>query len=182
MHDTSSNDLVQIVTQAIEEIKSEQGSVFSMEKNNLAELERRTGISRARLRRLKSNGFKDKPHGLTGRSNRPSVLTGYESVLDDYLRKGIQNSSVCLEALRQMGYTGSQTTERDYLRTHQNLMPAKRQAVEPQGNRGRRYSTEPGQAYQMDWSFTSSGCEGTRKGFHSRLFFDDLSSLRTALR
>lgn len=92
MNDTSSNDLFLIVAQAIEEIKSEQGTGFSMEKINLAELERRTGISRGRLRRFKSNGFKDKPHGLTGRSNRPSVLTGYESVLDDHLRKGIRNS------------------------------------------------------------------------------------------
>ncbi len=53
----------------------------SKEKINLAELERRTGISKGKLRRLKANGFKDTPHGLSGRSNRPSVLTGYESVL-----------------------------------------------------------------------------------------------------
>ena len=32
-------------------------------------------------------------------------------------------------------------------------MPAKRQLVAPQGNRGRRYSTEPGESYQMDWGF-----------------------------
>ena len=139
MNDTSSNDLIQIVTQAIEEIKSEQGSELQLKEINLAELERRTGISRARLRRLKANGFKDKPHGLTGRNNRPTVLTGYESVLDDFLRKGIRNSSVCLDALRQMGYSGGQTTVRDYLRAHLDLMPAKRQAVEPQGNRRRRY-------------------------------------------
>ena len=95
---------------------------FSDEKLNLAELGRRTRLSRARLRRLKANGFKDKPHGLTGKCNRPTVLTGYESVLDDFLRKGIRNSSVCLATLREMGYAGGQTTVRDYLRNHQNLM------------------------------------------------------------
>ena len=65
-----------------------------MERSNLAELERSTGISRGKLRRFKSNGFKDKPNGLIGRSNRPLVLTGYESVLDNYPKKGIRNSWV----------------------------------------------------------------------------------------
>ena len=33
-------------------------------------------------------------------------------------------------------------------------IPAKRQQIAPQGNRGRRYTTGPGEAYQMDWGFT----------------------------
>ena len=45
------------ITQAIEEMKAETGNSFSMEKLNLSELERRCGVSRARLRRLKKNGF-----------------------------------------------------------------------------------------------------------------------------
>ena len=81
MNEQTSNDLSLIVAQAIEEIKDEQGTNFSVEKINLADLERRTGLSRSRLRRLKANGFKDKPHGLTGRCNRPTVLTGYESTV-----------------------------------------------------------------------------------------------------
>lgn len=170
MNEQTSNDLSLIVAQAIEEIKDEQGTNFSVEKINLADLERRTGLSRSRLRRLKANGFKDKPHGLTGRCNRPTVLSGYESVLDDFLRKGIRNSSVCLDALREMGYSGGQTTVRDYLRAHQNLMPAKRQAVEPQGNRGRRYSTEPGQSYQMDWGFTEVHVRETGEVFNAACF------------
>lgn len=170
MNEQTSNDLSLIVAQAIEEIKDEQGTAFSVEKINLADLGRRTGLSRSRLRRLKANGFKDKPHGLTGRCNRPTVLTGYESVLDDFLRKGIRNSSVCLDALREMGYTGGQTTVRDYLRAHQNLMPAKRQAVEPQGNRGRRYSTEPGHSYQMDWGFTEVHVRETGEVFNAACF------------
>lgn len=59
MDDTSSNDLLLIVAQAMEEIKSEQGTEFYME-----------------------------------RSNRLLMLTGYESVLDDYLKKRTRNSWV----------------------------------------------------------------------------------------
>ena len=45
MHeDTTCNDLQEIITQAINEIKQEQGENFSLAKINLAELERRTGF------------------------------------------------------------------------------------------------------------------------------------------
>lgn len=47
------------VAKAIEQMMAEQGDKFSLEKINLAELERRTGISRARLRRMKEHGFED---------------------------------------------------------------------------------------------------------------------------
>ena len=36
--DTNSNDLQEIITQAIEEIKNEQGDNFDLQKINLAEL------------------------------------------------------------------------------------------------------------------------------------------------
>ena len=65
--DTNSNDLQEIITQAIEEIKNEQGDNFDLQKINLAELSRRTNISRSKLRRLKKNGFEVKPHASTGR-------------------------------------------------------------------------------------------------------------------
>ena len=50
------------VAKAIEQMMVEQGDKFSLEKVNLAELERRTGISRARLRRMKEHGFEDTEH------------------------------------------------------------------------------------------------------------------------
>ena len=53
----STNDLTVIITQALNEMKMELGDKFDLSKINLAELERRTGISRGKLRRLKSNGF-----------------------------------------------------------------------------------------------------------------------------
>ena len=40
-----------------------------------------------------------------------------------------------------------------YISEHRDLIPAKRQLIDPQGNRGFRYHTGPGEAYQMDWGF-----------------------------
>lgn len=53
-----------------------------------------------------------------------------------------------------MGFSGGLTTVKDYIASHKHLIPAKRQLVAPQGSRGRRFTTEPGEAYQMDWGFT----------------------------
>ena len=148
------NDSASILTQALEELKMEQGENFSLDKINLSELERRTGIPRGKLRGLQKNGFKEKPHGLLGRKSSTTVLTGYTGILDNLLRKGVYNSSVALDKLKEFGYAGGQTQIKVYLKEHKDLLPPKRQAVSPQGNRGRRYSSEPGEAYQMDWGFT----------------------------
>ena len=59
MKENMSNGSANSITQAIAEMKAEQRESFSLEKINLAELERRSGISRGKLRRLKQNGFKD---------------------------------------------------------------------------------------------------------------------------
>ena len=77
MKEIKSNGLENIISQAIEEMKSEQGDHFSLEKINLAELERRTGISRAKLRRFKENGFVFKPHALEGRKAPRTILPSW---------------------------------------------------------------------------------------------------------
>lgn len=154
MKEIKSNGFEEIIAQTIEEMKSEQGSSFSLERVNLAELERRTGISRARLRRWKKSGFSFKPHSLEGRKAKYTILSGYTVYLDDLLRKGVTNSSVCLRRLQEISYPGGLTTVKDYIASHKHLVPAKRQMVAPQGNRGRRFITEAGEAYQMDWGFT----------------------------
>lgn len=79
--ENKNNDLTEIITQALNEMKMELGESFNIDKVNLAELERRTGITRTKLRRLKSNGFIDKPHGLTGRKAEHTVLSGYTAVM-----------------------------------------------------------------------------------------------------
>ena len=58
------NDPLAIITQVLDEMQKEQGTNFDIEKVNLAELERRTGISRSKLRTLKSKGFTTSAHGL----------------------------------------------------------------------------------------------------------------------
>ena len=80
MNKHNGNDLyIEIIAQAIEEMKEVQGESFLLENVNLAELERRTGITRSRLRRMKANGFKSVPHGLTGKKADATVLNGYSS-------------------------------------------------------------------------------------------------------
>ena len=154
MKEDNCNGFEAIIAQAIEEMKDEQGNKFSLERINLAELERRTGVSRARLRTLKKNSFAVAPHALTGRKAAKTVLTGYTVILDNMLKSGTTNSQVCFKTLQDLGYTGGQTTVKNYIRNHRDLVPAKRQLVIPQRSRGQRYTTGPGEAYQMDWGFT----------------------------
>lgn len=142
------------IAKAIEEIMAEQGDAFSLEKINLAELERRTGITRAKLRRMKEHDFNEVPHASKGRKAASTLLNGYTVILDDLLRNGVVNSAVCLDRLCKSGFTGGKTIVKDYIAAHQQLVPAPRHAVAPQGNRGRRYFTSPGEAFQMDWGFT----------------------------
>ena len=154
MKEQNGNGFAPSIAQAIEEMKAKQGDSFSLEHINLAELERRTGVSRSRLRRLKRNGFQDLPRSTKGSRHRITKLSGYTGLLDSLLRQGVKNSSVVLERLEQTGFEGGATIVKEYIATHKHLIPAKRQLVAPQGNRGRGYATKPGEAYQMDWGFT----------------------------
>ena len=147
------NDFKRNISQVLEEMKSEQGDSFDVSKVNLAELERRTGISRSKLRRLKKNGFVFKSHGNTGHKVKHSVLDGFEDLIDELLTHGVSNSNVCFERIKAQGYKGSLSTLKRYIQGHKALIPPKRQIVSSQGNRGRRYKTMPGEAYQMDWGF-----------------------------
>ena len=149
------NDLTDIISHALNEIKNELGDQFNLDKVNLAELERRTGISRAKLRRARDNGFVVKPHALIGRKAERTVLSGFTGIIDAFLQKGIKNSGVIFERLKENGYLGGKTVVKDYVRNHLDLLPPKRQIVAPQGNRGRRYETLPGECYQMDWGFVT---------------------------
>ena len=101
MHNrTNSNDLQEIVTQALEEIKESQGKNFDINKVNLAEMARKTGLSRRKLRTLKKNDFIVRPNAHLGQKATTTVLTGYTDFLDDQLRKGNRNSSVLFERIR----------------------------------------------------------------------------------
>ena len=73
----TSSDSFDIVSRALEDMKAEQGEKFSLESVNLAELKRRTGLSRGKLRKMKRDGFKRKQHGLIGTTAESTVLSGY---------------------------------------------------------------------------------------------------------
>ena len=66
----------------LDEMKKTQGAAFSLKAVNLAELQRMTGISRAKLRRLKENQFETLPDKRCGRKAPKTKLTGYT----DYIR------------------------------------------------------------------------------------------------
>lgn len=152
--DIKSNDLQEIITHAIAQMKADLG-LEDDEKINLAELERRTGIPRGKLRGLQKNGFAVKPHGNTGSHRRKTKLDGFTDDIDDLLRQGIRNSELCYTRIRSKGYQGGKTTIKNYIESHLYLMPPKRRQVDPQGNRGRRYLSGPGESYQMDWGFAN---------------------------
>ena len=129
------NDLTEIIAQSLNEIKSEMGDRFDPAKVNLADLERRTGISRAKLRRIKEKGFEVMPHGLLGRKSAITVVSGFSGLIDDLLRKGVSNSSVIYDRLIKNGFTGGRSSVKRYVAAHKDLLPPKRQIVSPQGNR-----------------------------------------------
>lgn len=150
------NDLLQsIITQALQEMKEEQGGELDLERVNLAELERRTGISRAKLRRIKKNGFIVPVNGHRGIRSDHRKISDYTDTIDCLLRKGVKNSSVCFSRIREMGYTGGITQVKEYIHDHKDLLPKKRKAATRKNNRGRRYQTKPGEKYQMDWGFVN---------------------------
>ena len=151
----NNNGLQEMLTQAIHQMKADYGEKFDIEHVNLAELGRRTKLPRHVLRRLKKNGFVVKPHGNTGRKAEVTVLSGYTGVVDDLLKKRVTNSEVIYDRIKELGYAGGKSSLKYYIAAHEGLVPAERQAVSPQGNRGRRYETGPGESYQMDWGFVN---------------------------
>ena len=133
MKEQNGNGFAPSIAQAIEEMKAFQGDSFSLERINLAELERRTGVSRSRLRRLKKNSFQDLPRSTKGSKHTVTKLSSYTGLLDSLLRQGVKNSSVVLERLRQAGFEGGATIVKEYIAAHKHLIPAKRQLVAAQG-------------------------------------------------
>ena len=156
MEKENCNGLQAIVSQALATLKEKNGKNFDPAKVNLAELQRMTGISRSRLRRLKKNHFVVRPHGRIGQHASSTVLSGFTGVLDSLLQKGVTNSQVCFDRLCEAGYSGGLTQVKTYIQQHHDLVPAKRSIVVPQGPRSFRYKTEPGEAYQMDWGFVKA--------------------------
>lgn len=153
--DKRRDDLQEIIDKALEEMEAEAGDGFDPQTCNLAEFCRRTGLTRSKARTLKKHGFKALPHGNSGRKAENTVLAGHTGLVDDRLRKGVTNAQVIYERLLGQGYKGGLTTVKAYIAGHRDLVPAPRRQVAPQGSRGQRFRTGPGEAYQMDWGFVT---------------------------
>ena len=151
------NGLQEIIDNALEDIRQESGPDFDIAKINLADFQRRTGLTRSRARKIQRDGFKVLPHGRSGQKASSTVLSGFTGLLDDLLRKGVTNSEVCYMNLKEAGYTGGLTTVKNYIRDHGELVPPKRKLVacDSQSSRGMRFFTRPAEAYQMDWGFVN---------------------------
>ena len=147
--------LQHIIDEALGAMAAEAAGDFDPQGCNLAEFCRRTGLSRQRARTIKANGFKAKPHGRLGLKLANTVLSGHTGFVDDQLRKGVTNSQVVFERLVDQGYRGGLTTVKVYMAEHRDLVPPKRRAVAPQGSRGQRWRSGPGESYQMDWGFVN---------------------------
>lgn len=150
------NGLQEIIDNALAEMAEEAGGTLDPSRANLAAFCRKTGPARPEARTLKKKGFKVTPHGRCGMKARVTVLTGFTDTIDELLRGGVTNSSVCLDRIRERGYEGGLTTVKDHVAGHRYLVPARRRsAAVPQGSRGRRSRTRPGEAYQVDWGFVN---------------------------
>lgn len=147
--------LQEIIDKAIEEMAREAGDSFEIDRLNLAEFSRRTGLSRSKARTLKEKGFVATPHGRCGMRAESTVISGFEGVVNALLMEGVTNSEVIFERIEAQGYKGGRTTVKNYISAHADLVPARRRLAkaDPQSSRGRRYLTEPGEAYQIDWGF-----------------------------
>ena len=134
-----------ILTQAVEEVIEECG------RPNLAALERKLPLTREQLKRLKKNNFVLKPNGNLGKHKDKTKLSGFEENINSFLLKGVTNSQVIFDSIVKQGYKGGLTTVKNYIGSHQDLVPAPRILAVATPNRGRRYETEPGEMFQMDW-------------------------------
>lgn len=153
MNDNERNGLQDIIDKAINEMAREEGDSFDIDRMNLAEFSRRTGLSRSRARTLKAKGFKVTPHGRCGLKAKTTVISGFEGAVNALLAEGVTNSEVIFDRIEPLGYKGGRTTVKNYISAHAGLVPARRRVIEPRGNRGRRFETAPGETYQMDWGF-----------------------------
>ena len=71
-----SNGFLPIIAQAIAKMEETHGEFRYTDEINLAELSHLTGLSRAKLRLLRVNGFCETPHGLRGQQQE-QILDGW---------------------------------------------------------------------------------------------------------
>lgn len=149
---------------ALEGMAAEAGGGFDPQACNLADLCRRTGLTRSRARTTEGHGLRVLPHGNTGRRAGTTVPAGHTGLVDDLLGRGAADSQVTCGRLAGQGCRGGLTSVKAYAAAHMDLVPARGGAVAPQGSRGQRFVTGPGQACQTGWGFaTVVGLDGAER-------------------
>ena len=93
MNNIKSNGLVPIIAQALEVMEAKTGHNIPLDKVNLAELGRLTGLSRSKLRTLKKNNFQDGIRTKLPRVPRKGKLDAFEDVINTY--KAGRNKRSC---------------------------------------------------------------------------------------
>lgn len=142
------SDMFNALIKAQEELRNQGKDEW-----NISALSTLTGVSRPTIRKLKNSGFEFAAHGNTGKKRESTKLSGFEAKVDNFLKSGCSNSSKILEELQKDGYLGSQTTIKNYISNHRELIPVR---IDPTPVvRARRYETLPGDAMQMDWGFVN---------------------------
>ena len=87
-------DAINIITIEIEKMKAE-GIAFKKDgKFNLSEIQRRTSLSRKKIKRLLKNGLELKPHGNSHKKDNHLIAGKGEEKAIELLKQGITNSSV----------------------------------------------------------------------------------------
>ena len=142
------------------EILSQAANLFKEKgvEPNLAEIARRTGLSRQRLRRWKRKGYVWSTVETRGRKKGSIKLFGFTGVVDNLLKQNVTNAVVIKKTLDEVGFSGGLTILRDYVAEHKDaLVPALRVLTvkDETKSRGMYYTTEPGECFQMDWGFVN---------------------------
>lgn len=146
------NAVAEILTQAATLFK-EKGEV-----PNLAELERKTKLTREKLRRWQREGYVWPLKETRGKKKGSVKLQGFTGVIDSMLKNDVTNGVVIMEKLVKVGYEGKLTIVRDYIRANSDaLVPSERSLTvqDESKSRGMYYTTGPGECFQMDWGFVN---------------------------
>ena len=146
-------DAIHNISIEIEKMKAEGVAYKKDGTLNLSEIKRRTGYPRKTIRRLMDCNLELKPHGNSHEKDTHLINGKARQKAEELLMKGVTNSTVIMEKLVELGYTGGLTTVKNFIKANKDLVPARRLTVQlPQG-KVRRYATGPGEMFQMDWSF-----------------------------